>query len=94
MLAALALYALHLRAAAGWDLRARCALVPDGEMQLALVGGDGSRESFTLGVAEAERLFREAVERVGVNDRSVHLQAGERLNGLVDRAITAIAGRS
>lgn len=91
MLAALALYALQLRAAAGWDLRARCALVPDGAMQLALVGGDGSREPFALGVEQAERIFREAVERVGVTDRSVHLQAGARLNGLVDRAIIAVA---
>jgi CRISPR-associated protein Csb1 len=91
MLAALALYALQLRAAAGWDLRARCALVPDGAMQMTLVGGDGSRESFTLGVEEADGLFREAVERVGVTDRSVHLQAGTRLNGLVDRAIAGVA---
>lgn len=91
MLVALALYALQLRAAAGWDLRARCALVPDGEMQLTLVGGDGSREPFSLGVEEAERLFREVVGRVGVADRSVHLQAGARLNSLVDRAIAAIA---
>lgn len=91
MLAALALYALQLRAAAGWDLRSRCALVPDGAMQLALVGGDGSRESFTLGVEEADGLFREAVERVGVTDRSVHLQAGTKLNGLVDRAIAGVA---
>lgn len=91
MLAALALYALQLRAAAGWDLRARCALVPDGAMQLALVGGDGSRESFTLGVEEADRLFREAVERVGVTDRSVHLRAGTKLIRLVDRAIAGAA---
>jgi CRISPR-associated protein Csb1 len=94
LLAALALYALELRAAAGWDLRARCALVPEGELRLALVGGDGTREAFTLGIGEAERLFRAAVDRVGVSDRSVHLKAGARLNGLVDRAVAAVAAKS
>lgn len=94
LLALLALYALELRAAAGWDLRSRCALVPKGELQLALAGADGSREPFALGVGQAERLFREAVDRVSVIDRSVHLRAGARLNGMVDRAIAAIAARS
>lgn len=91
LLAALALYALELRAAAGWDLRARCALLPDGPLQLTLVGADGSREPFTLGIDAAETLFRDLVERVRVNDRSVHLRAGDRLNGMVDRAVAALA---
>lgn len=90
MLALLGLYALELRAAAGWDLRARCSLIPKGDLQLAIVGADGSREPFTLGVDEAERLFRDAVQRVGVRDRSVHLKAGKRLNDLVNKAIAEI----
>jgi CRISPR-associated protein Csb1 len=91
MLAALGLYAVTLRAAAGWDLRARCALVPRGELKLTLVGATGEREPFTLTVADARSLFEDSVARVGVTDRSVALDAGEMLNGLVARAIAISA---
>lgn len=91
MLAALALYGLQLRSAAGWDLRARCALVPREEMRFTVLRPGGRREEVTLALPEAERLFTEAVERVGVEDRSVHLGAGPKLNDLVDKAIAAAA---
>lgn len=87
LLALLGLYALALRAVSGWDLRARCALLPKGELQLALVGPQGAREPFTLTVDEAKRLFGDAVDRVKVKDRSVQLRAGEALTGLVDKAV-------
>jgi CRISPR-associated protein Csb1 len=87
MLAALGLYALVLRSAAGWDLRARCALVARDDPQLVLVGPKGRQELFTLSLADAESLFRAAVKRVGVEDRSVQLHAGTTLNKLVDQAI-------
>lgn len=87
LLATLGLYALTLRAADGWDLRARCALVPKGELQLALVQSGGEREAFPLPVEEARALFSDAVKRVGVTDRSVNLRAGETLNELIDKAV-------
>lgn len=93
LLAALGLYALVLRGAAGWDLRALCALVAESEPQFAVVGPQARREPFQLSLVEAEGLLQDAVQRVGVEDRSVHLQAGETLNGLVDHAIaTATSG--
>lgn len=93
LLAALGLYALVLRSAAGWDLRARCALLAHDDPQLVLVGPKGLNEPFSLSLADAEQLFRDAVKRVGIEDRSVHLHAGATLNGLVDHAIaTATSG--
>lgn len=87
VLAALALRALTLRAASGWDLRARCSLVPRGPVQLTLVGAAGSREPFELTVAAAEQLLDEAVASAGIENRSVQLEASETLNGLVDKAV-------
>lgn len=89
LLAALGLYALTLRAAAGWDLRARCALVPRAEMRFSLVGADGGREPFALRPDDARALFEDAVGRVAVADRSVQLKAGAMLNDLVDKAVSA-----
>lgn len=89
LLAALGLYALVLRATAGWDLRARCALVARDDLQLTLVGPRDRRDPFALSVDSAARLFREAVDRVGIEDRSVHLRAGAKLNELVDKAIAS-----
>jgi CRISPR-associated protein Csb1 len=94
MLASLGLYALTLRAAAGWDLRARCSLVARGPLQFQLVGPTGEREPFDLGPDEARILFDEAVERAGVRDRSVDLKAGDLLNGLVDKAVAVAAADS
>lgn len=88
MLATLGLYALTLRAEAGWDLRARCALVPDGPLQLFVVGADGRRQPFTLTVEAARSLFDDAVSAAGITDRSVRLDAGDYLNGLVAKAVT------
>lgn len=89
LLATLGLYALVMRAEAGWDLRARCALVPRGELQLRLVEPQGERTEFTLSPDGAKNLFSEAVERVGVTNRSVDLRAGRALNGLIDKAVAA-----
>ncbi len=87
LLATLGLYTLTLRAADGWDLRARCALVPRGDLRLALVRPRGERENFSLSLEEARGLFSDAVMQVGVTDRSVNLRAGETLNGLIDKAV-------
>jgi len=90
LLATLGLYALVLRCATGWDLRARCALVPKGDVQLAVVGSGERSDAFALSTEEAERLFMDAVDRVKVEDRSAHLHAGSTLNGLVDTAIAEV----
>lgn len=87
LLATLGLYALSLRAADGWDLRARCALVPRGDLALALVRPGGTRESFVLSLEEARGLFLDAVKQVGIADHSVQLSAGKALNGLIDKAV-------
>ena len=93
LLASLGLYALLLRCASGWDLRARCALVASDDPSLTLVGPRGSRETLWLSVEDAESLFTDSVEKAAVVDRSVHLRAGETLNDLVDKAIaSATAG--
>jgi CRISPR-associated protein Csb1 len=88
MLAMLALYSVLLRCASGWDLRAGCALVPDGEPSFAVASPTGDKDGgFALSVAEAEELFMTAVEKAGVEDRSVDLKAGQTLNDLVNKAI-------
>jgi len=87
LLALLGLYALALRCAAGWDLRAQCALIAQEDPQFALIGPRGSGEMFALSAEEAERLLRETVARVGIEDRGVRLDAGATLDGLVDHAI-------
>ncbi|MGI8778849.1 MAG: type I-G CRISPR-associated RAMP protein Csb1/Cas7g [Solirubrobacteraceae bacterium] len=90
MLAALCLYALTLRDAMGWSLRAQCELIPLSDLQFGLARRSSSHaEPFALGVDDAKRLFLEAVARVGIEDRNVRLEAGTRLNDLVGKAITA-----
>lgn len=89
MLAALGLYGLALRSASGWDLRSGCALIPSAEQQLTLVGAAGGEESIGLSLEAAEALFREAVDKVGIADRSVQLKAGKKLNDMVDKAVAA-----
>ena len=91
LLALLGLDALVLRSAAGWDLRAQCALVPSDDPCFTLVGPQGRRETFSLSVDEADRLLRDAADRVGIADRGVRLDAGETLNGLVGKAIATTA---
>lgn len=87
-LGALGLYAVLLRCASGWDLRAGCALVPKGEPRFTIAspaGGEG--EDFKLSIGEAAELLETAVAKAGIEDRSVDLKAGKTLNELVDKAI-------
>ncbi len=94
LLAALGLYGLALRATSGWDLRSGCALVPSGEQQLALVGPTGDRDPIDLTLESAEALFREAASSLKIEDRSVQLKAGKKLNDMVDKAVAAGASAS
>lgn len=94
MLACLALYALILRSAAGWDLRAECALVPAGDLRFVMVDSRGERTPLQLSPGVAEQLFSEAADAVKINDRSVSLRATKALNDLVAKAIAAGADDS
>lgn len=85
-LAALGLHAVLLRAASGWSLRSRCMLVADGELGLSLVDSAGQRSELALDLETSGRLLSESVAKVGINDRSVRLGAGETLNKMVSQA--------
>lgn len=91
LLAMLGLYAVALRCAAGWDLRARCALLATGSLSLGLVTADGDRKPVELDLDDLRKLFEEQVATVGVEDRSVHLEAGDELEKLVAANVTAAA---
>lgn len=60
-LAALGLYALVARDRAGYALRSRCDLVPDGAAPLELVRADGSSETIKLSIDKARALYDEAL---------------------------------
>lgn len=64
-LAALALAAIVQLRAAGYDLRSRCLLVPDGEMQLQVVLADGKTEDISLSKAGASALVKAAAGEAG-----------------------------
>ncbi|HVY76888.1 MAG TPA: type I-U CRISPR-associated RAMP protein Csb1/Cas7u [Solirubrobacterales bacterium] len=91
LLATLALYAVALRCAAGWDLRSRCTLLATGPLALSLVAADGTRESIELDLDGLRKLFEEQVAAVELEDRSVHLEAGAALEKLVAANMTAAA---
>jgi CRISPR-associated protein Csb1 len=59
-LAALAVAGIVHQRDQGYDLRSRCLLVPDGALALEAVRADGSTESFSLTVAEADKLVTAA----------------------------------
>lgn len=61
LLAALALLAVTEQDRAGYALRSRCDLVPEGPTAWELLSGDGEVSAFTLGVDAAHALFAEAV---------------------------------
>lgn len=89
MLALLALYGIMLRDDQGWDIRSGAAFVPESPMTFILARPDGSREELKLDVIEARELLDSAIAKVGIKDRKVRLQAGETLNDLVAKSITA-----
>ncbi len=59
-IAALAVAAVVHQRARGYDLRSRCLLVPDGELTLEIVYGDGKTEDRGLDVAGANALVEQA----------------------------------
>ena len=62
LLAALALLAIVEQDARGYALRSRCDLVCDDDAPLQLVHADGSTEPFSLDLADARGMYREAYD--------------------------------
>lgn len=89
MLACLGLYGVVTRIEAGWDLRAQCALAPQGDPAFTLVGPRGQRDTMALSADELKPLFHETVASAGVEDRSVQLHGSARLNSLVEKSIAS-----
>lgn len=88
MLALLGIYGLLLRSDQGWDIRSGAAFITDGELRLSLARPGAEPEPLKLSIDEARKLFLEAVDRVGIKSRNIHLQAGKTLNDLVAKSIT------
>lgn len=87
-LAALGLVALSEQDRAGYALRSRCDLVPEGPAPFELVHADGSIDRFELGPDEATEVFADAVRQAeghGVRWRpeSIRLTPQPRLIELV-----------
>lgn len=91
VLASLALYAVALRCAQGWDLRSRCTLLAMGPPTFTLITADGTREALDLSLSESQSLFEGAAKDAAINDRSVHLNAGDDLEKLVAASVTSEA---
>jgi CRISPR-associated protein Csb1 len=90
-LAALALAAIVHQRARGFDLRSRCALVPEGGLVLEIVQADGSVEHASLSVDGANALLetaRKALETSGLRweREPLKLKAAPKLTALVKRS--------
>jgi CRISPR-associated protein Csb1 len=67
VLAALALVAFTEQDRAGYPLRSRCDLVPEGPVPFELVHADGNVDSFDLGADEASKLLTDAVRQANLH---------------------------
>ena len=91
-LAALGLTAIVFARTAGYDLRSRCALVPEGPLVIEGVPVDGgAAEEFQLDAKEASNLLEEAVEAarghgLGWEGVEVNLTPAQRLLDLVRKS--------
>jgi CRISPR-associated protein Csb1 len=90
-LAALAVAAILRQREAGYDLRSRCLLVPEGPLRLEIVGPDGQVEEASVTVAEADALVRlasEGLAKVGLawKREPLALKAAPKLLALVKRS--------
>lgn len=89
MLALLGIYGTLLRSDHGWDIRSGAAFVPDGAMEFRIARPDGSRELVELELSEIRSELAAAINRVGIKDRKVRLNAGGTLNDLVAQSISS-----
>jgi CRISPR-associated protein Csb1 len=90
-LAALALAGIVHQRARGYDLRSRCALVPEGGLVLEIVKADGTVEQASLSLDEANALVeaaRKALESSGLawQREPLKLKAAPKLVALVKRS--------
>lgn len=90
-LAALAIAGIVHQRARGYDLRSRCLLVPDGELVLEVVNGDGKVEARRLDVAGANALLEAAhaaAKKAGLGwDREpIKLKPAPKLVALIKRS--------
>lgn len=90
-LAALALAAIIHQRAQGYDLRSRCLLVPEGPLSLEIVRPDGTTDTVTLTVDEANELVK-AAERearaagLGWEREPLKLKAAPKLVALLKKS--------
>jgi CRISPR-associated protein Csb1 len=90
-LAALAIAGIVHQRARGYDLRSRCLLVPDGELVLEIVNGDGKVDTRTLDVAAASALVTQASGEskkagLGWERDPVRLKPAPKLVALIKRS--------
>ena len=90
-LAALATAGIVHQRARGYDLRSRCLLVPDGELVLEIVNGDGRAETRTLDVAASSALVMQAsaeAKKAGLEWQRdpVRLKPAPKLVALIKRS--------
>jgi CRISPR-associated protein Csb1 len=90
-LAALGLAAIAHQRARGFDLRSRCALVPEGPLVLELVQADGTIEQASLPLESANKLMQEASKRLAESGltwsrQPLKLRAAPKLVALVKRS--------
>lgn len=99
-LAALALAGIVHQRAQGYDFRSRCLLVPDGELAMEVVRGDGATEQITLTPEAANALVKVATERaaalgLGWLREPVKLKPAPKLVALINKSrAEAAAGAS
>lgn len=98
-LAALALAGVVHQRARGYDLRSRCLLVPDSELVLEIVHGDGKTESRTLEPGTANKLVADAAAAaakagVGWEREPVRLKPAPKLVALIKRSRAEAASSS
>lgn len=95
-LAALALAAIVHTRAAGYDLRSRCLLVPEGELKLQVVRADGATEEVSLSQKGANALVQAAAAAaarlgLGWEREPVSLKPAAKLVALVKKSREAAA---
>lgn len=100
-LAALALAGVVQHRERGYDLRSRCLLIPDTEMNLEIVHGNGQTEARSLSLKTASELVQQAqaaAEKAGLGwqRQPLQLKPAPKLAALIkrSRAEAAVGGES
>ena len=86
-LAAFGILAVALNRDYGYDLRARCTLVPEGVPSFELVNSDGTVEPVSITSAEAVELFNAATTSIGWEREPARFVPSEKLSQLVAKSL-------